>query len=182
MTAPVAGRAAAARLLGVAPDADPGTVRRAFRARVRHRHPDRVGTDPRAHDDTTELIAAYDLLRRPVQAESGPSDRPAPSPDPTPGMSMLADGTLVLDASVEEAFLALVEAGHAVGDMTHVDPEAGLFEILVTLGDRPCSVVVSLQGRMDSVEAWCTLDVLDGGPRPSVSPVVDALAEALSRT
>lgn len=171
MSGPGSTRVDAARLLGVRPDADPATVRRAFRTRVRDRHPDHAGPGRRAHDETAALIAAYDLLREP------PSSLPDQASAPSSGMA--DDDTLVLSVPVAEAFGALIEAGHLVGDVTHIDPEAGLFEFLVGIDGRTCSVVVSLQGRMDSVEAWCTIDALDNGPRPSIAPIAAALEAAL---
>lgn len=64
----------AAALLGVAPDAAPDAVRRAWRTWARLAHPD-AGGDP-AH--FTRLLAARDVLLRPT-----PRPMPAPVPRPT---------------------------------------------------------------------------------------------------
>ena len=91
-------------VLGVTPDADPATIKRAFRALVREHHPDRSG-DPGAEDRFRELVEAYELLapsrrRRPDRLDvSGivafyawlagreqapPGEEPEPEPPPAP--------------------------------------------------------------------------------------------------
>jgi hypothetical protein len=80
-------------------------------------------------------------------------------------------------------FALLVEAADDIGDVTYVDPDAGLLEVLVTLAfGGPWSVVISLQGRMDRVEAFCTVEALDGSdaqPGPVVSLLLDSLRRRL---
>jgi curved DNA-binding protein CbpA len=57
-------------VLGVPPDADAETIKRAFRARAREHHPDRSRA-PGAEARFRELVEAYELLgaRRPTRRE-----------------------------------------------------------------------------------------------------------------
>ena len=58
--APQLARAEAHRVLGVTPGADPATVRRAYRERVKEVHPDNGGDEAAFR----RVTAAYDRLRR----------------------------------------------------------------------------------------------------------------------
>lgn len=80
-----------AEVLGVAADAAPEDVRRAFVARVRALHPDLVGPHPRAAEELGAVVAARDaLLGRGGRPTAGPAPmarggRPAAGPPPTDG-------------------------------------------------------------------------------------------------
>lgn len=182
-------RTEAAHLLGVAADASPAEARTAFRALIRRRHPDRAGRA--STDESARLIEAHRLLRRPAGPpdpdRTGPAaSSPAPSSPPWrpgPPVDARVEGdTLLVRAEAATVLAGLVEAGHALGEVTYLDRQVGLVEILVMVqGDddeRPaaCSLVASLQGRLDAVEVFCTVERLDGHPRPPIAPLVAALA------
>ena len=81
----------------------------------------------------------------------------------------------------DEVFVLLTEVADEIGDITYIDPDAGLLEVLVTpVGSGPWSVVLSLQGRADRVEAFCTVEALDGSEAHS-GPVVSLLLDSLRR-
>ena len=81
----------------------------------------------------------------------------------------------------DEVFVLLAEVADEIGDVTYIDPDAGLLEVLVTpVGSGPWSVVLSLQGRADRVEAFCTVEALDGSEAQS-GPVVSLLLDSLRR-
>jgi hypothetical protein len=183
-------RTEAAALLGVPRDASVRQVRAAYRQRIRERHPDRAG--PGATLDAARIIEAYRTLSdpRPVTTPSAPAPAsPAAPAPPAPVASRPTDGrvTLVDDDTVafsfpaDEVFVLLVEVADEIGDVTYVDPDAGLLEVLVTpVGSGPWSVVLSLQGRSDQVEAFCTVEALDGSEaRPAA--VVNLLLDSLRR-
>lgn len=71
-------------LLGVSPDADLATIKRAFRALAKQWHPDR-SRDPRANARFREVLTAYRNLVRerldpcPAGRSSSPPCAPAPS-------------------------------------------------------------------------------------------------------
>ena len=127
-------RSAASHVLGVAPDATDDDIRRAFRRLLLEHHPDRTGGDG---DAARLLVDAY----RTLQAEA-----PGPPETTTTNLlePLLAGGSLELELPPDEAFLAVLDAAADLGDVTYVDPEAGLVELV--LGDRT-SVLLTLQGR-----------------------------------
>lgn len=176
-------RAEAAGLLGVDVDAPPDQVRSAFRRLIRERHPDRAGERSTGH--SALLIEAHRTLRSP--APRAPSAPPPAGPRPRPAAGPPVDARVEGDALLVRADPAtvvarLVDAGHALGEVTYLDRSAGLLEVLLLVqepdDDRPaaCSLVASLQGRLDAVEVFCTVERLDGHPPPPIAPIVAALA------
>lgn len=168
-------------------DADRATVRRAFRDAVRASHPDTAFSEG---PEVAMLVEARRSLldRSPAGRPSPPaSDRPVEAAHPAGPVDGRVDGdSLMVDADPATVMLALVDAGHALGEVTYLDRSSGLIEIMVLLRtedaiDLPfaCSLVASLQGRADGVEVFCTVERLDGGTRPPVAPLVAALAGAM---
>lgn len=191
-------RHAAAEVLGVDPADDPSTVRAAYRRLLHRHHPDHAGVDPTvggpgrhgaAHDATARIIEAYAvLLGEPEHPspESGPSARRAPADAGAhdgDGWRLAVDGdTITLGIPADEAFLALVDAAHHIGDVTYVDPDAGLLEAVVGIVGGPvCSLVLSLQGRAEGTDAWCTIESLDARRPPPIDDVVRLLASHVDR-
>ncbi|MGI8937267.1 MAG: hypothetical protein ACR2JF_03435 [Iamia sp.] len=181
-------RAEAARVLGVAIDASPAAVRGAFRDLIRQHHPDRGGAA--GGEVAARLIEAHRVLRdtAPPSARAVPSPPPpSPAPAATPVDARAEGDALFVRADPDTVLARLVEAAHQLGEVTYLDRGAGLVEVLVLVqdreGDRPaaCSLVASLQGRLDAVEVFCTVERLDGHAGPPVAPLVAALAEALQR-
>jgi hypothetical protein len=176
-------RAEAAAVLGVGDRASSRQVRAAYRERIRERHPDRAG--PNATLDAARIIEAYQVMSEPAPAPASvpaPPSRPAPRQEqPEHLVTLVDDDTVGFAFPADEVFALLVEAADDIGDVTYVDPDAGLLEVLVTLAfGGPWSVVVSLQGRVDRVEAFCTVEALDGSDtRPGL--VVSLLLDSLRR-
>jgi hypothetical protein len=174
-------RIEAAAVLGVHDDASSRQVRAAYRQRIREHHPDRAGPD--ATLDAARIIEAYQVM-------SAPPPAPAPAPAPVRAapraqvdhtVTLVDDDTVAFAFPADEVFALLVEAADDIGDVTYVDPDAGLLEVLVTLAfGGPWSVVISLQGRMDRVEAFCTVEALDGSDAQT-GPVVSLLLDSLRR-
>jgi hypothetical protein len=156
-------RRQAAAHLGVDLDAPAGEVRSAFRRLLRLHHPDIAGGDGA---EARHLTEAYRVLRRP----------------PAPVTVATSADTLVLALPSDEAFDALLDAGAAIGDVTYVDAEAGLLEVLVTFDDgRRASALVTLQGRATgTTDAFVTLESLGNDPAPAPAIVLAALVEALA--
>lgn len=154
----------------------PEALRAAYRARLRATHPDlRGGGD----GGTAEVVEAYRLLRGEAVVPGEPAPFPAPPGDPV-GVSVDGD-TVTADLPAGDLFGLLVDAGHALGEVAHVDPEGGLLEVVVDLvGYGTCSVLLTLQGRAAGhTEAWCTVEALGGGPAPPAGEVAELLAGAL---
>lgn len=178
-------RAEAAHVLGVAVDADQATVRDAFRTLIRAHHPDRAGAS--SVRKSTLLIEAHRVLRESASRVPAPSPPSARAPAPSPPVDARVDGdSLVFRAEPEAVMALLVEAGHRIGEVTYLDRAAGLLEVLVGLqedgGPHPvtCSLVASLQGRVDAIEVFCTVERLDGHGAPPIAVLVEALAAAVT--
>jgi len=167
-------RSEAAEHLGVDLDASADLIRRAFRRLVVQHHPDLSGTSDT--EEVRRLTEAYRVLRAPAPEPQ----EPAPPAGP---VIEIGEDTITLALPPDEAFDHLLDAGAAIGDVTYVDPEAGLLEVLVTFDDgRRASAVVSLQGRAatGATDAFVTLEPLDGGPVLPVEVVAAALGHALA--
>lgn len=189
-------RATAAHVLGVEETADLAEVRRAYRRLIGRHHPDRAGAG--ATENATEINLAYAVLRTTAPAGQ-PSDRPAPTPaetEPTAAAKTAAaepptvppttvgvtgdDDTLAIALPPDEAFLAVLDAGHQLGEVTYVDPDNSLLEVVVSFLEAPTSsVVVTFQGRADHTDAFCTIESLGAGPPPPLADVVSLLAAAI---
>ncbi|MBI2709575.1 MAG: J domain-containing protein [Actinobacteria bacterium] len=178
----------AARVLGVAGDAPPEDVRAAYRRLIRRHHPDTAGPGdaPTATTDASLVIEAWGVLRaapggpaEPSPAPAGPGAEPvAEGPAATAAASVWVEGdTVLLPFAREEAFLLLLDCASDLGEVTYLDPDLGLVESVVTfVGTGACSLVVSFQGRADHIDAFCTVEALDGGPAPRADAVADLLA------
>ncbi len=181
----------AARVLGVAETAGPDEVRRAYRDLIARYHPDRAGRD--ATDRASLINTAYAVLRTaPALRGGGRADRPAPPPPagappgppsrprrPTVGVTG-DDDTLSIALPPDEAFLAVLDAGHQLGEVTYVDPDNGLIEVVVSFVEAPTSsVVISFQGRLDRTDAFCTIASLGADEPPPLADVVSLFAAAI---
>ncbi len=180
-------REEAAAVLGLGPDAAPEVVRAAFRALVRQAHPDRSGRPGSAA--VSALVEARRTLLAPVPVGApAPAARPSPARPAVP-LDLRAEGdTLMVDADPATVMARLLDAGHALGEITYLDRHVGLVEVLVHVqeeddpGPAACSLVCSLQGRLAGVEVFCTVERLDGHPAPPVAAIVSALAAEMGGT
>ena len=130
--------AEARTVLGVAVDASDDEVRSAFRRLVLDHHPDRTDGDAAT---TRALLEAYRLLQ---------TDEPHAEPDArNPLLTLLDGGSLELALPPDEAFLVLLDAAAEIGDVTYVDAESGLLEVVRTdpADGARTSLVLTLQGR-----------------------------------
>jgi hypothetical protein len=172
--------AAARDALGLGPRPTWTEVRAAYRARIQTAHPDRAGGDT---ERAAALNTAYATLVRAKRTgdlhEAPPAATPEPEPDWTPP-EVLDGDTIRLFMPPDEAFMRLLDAAHRIGDVTYVDRSCAIFETLVTIeGEGVCSLVVTLQRRADSTEAFCTLEAIEHVASPPVRHVTEALVAAL---
>ena len=92
-----------------------------------------------------------------------------------------ADSLLVL-APADETFRWLLDAAHDVGEVTYVDRSMPIAEVLCTFEGEPAtSLVLTLQGRGEGTEVFCTVESIEARPAPPVAAVVDLLELALHR-
>jgi hypothetical protein len=171
-------------VLGVAAGASEADERSAFRRRLRATHPDVAGPRADAGVAVARLTRALGVLRAARAggvAPAPPSAPPPTTPPPAPSAEHRGD-SLLLDAPADEAFVALLEAAHAVGDVTYVDARLGLVEaVLADDGGNACQLLITLQGRATGTEAFCTLEPLGTTPCPPTEDVVAGLVAALGR-
>ncbi len=180
-------------VLGVDHTSDHAAVRRAFRARLRDTHPD-LNAAADATERTVRLTTAYQVALDHLNADldGSPPVGPAadtaaapatpPEPDPEPVVVRLLDAeTIGIDAPSPEVLPMLIEAAHQLGDITYLDPSAGLLEIVVEFVGAPTSsVVLSLQGRATgTTEVFCTVEPLSGGEAPPGEAVTHLLWRTL---
>lgn len=155
------------------------TVRASYRRRLHESHPDR-NPGPRAVDDTKRVIEAYRCLREQFAEADVPGVEPGHQsehevrghdfPEGTDSVDityaeLVDDDTIAIAATDAEAFRDLVGVGHAIGDVTYIDRQNALLEVLLrTVANETLSLVVTLQGRSNgTTEAFLTMEPLDVG-------------------
>lgn len=161
-------------VLGVEAGAPLADVRAAYLGLLRSHHPDVAGAASTAR--AAAITEAYRVLSSSAREAAGVETETATETEAG------AEGdTLVVALPAHEAFLALLDAAAAVGVVTYLDADAGLFEVIVEPDDGPTSsLVVTLQGRATGVtEAFCTLVAVGAGTAPPVEPYVARLAAAI---
>ncbi len=169
-------------MLGVRPTTPWSEVRLAYRDRIRRLHPDVAG--PGSGEHAARTNEAFRVVRAAVAEGTHPAPVPTPAPTTVPvdvvEVAVLDDEGLELVAPPDEVFDRIHAALYAVGQVSYVDPEAGLLECLLeTDGHPPSQLTVSLQGRGATTEAFFTLESLDARAAPPLPAVVRLLAQRL---
>ncbi|MXW60887.1 MAG: J domain-containing protein [Acidimicrobiaceae bacterium] len=152
----------ALRVLGLDRHAQREDISRAYRRLIRKAHPD-VGGDNAAAARITE---AYAWLQ---QAPS------VGSPSPAPPATNPSDEKLVLLLPPGDVFARLCELGHQLGELSYLDPDAGIMQVTFTaLNSVPCQLVATVipsdHPRESQVEF--TLEPLANGQPPPIATVV----------
>ncbi|MEX0767330.1 MAG: J domain-containing protein [Microthrixaceae bacterium] len=163
-------------LLGVTSESSPGQIRAHYRQLLLRNHPDHSSQDEAALL-TMALTNAYQLL-----------NSRTPTPPPLPKLEqpsqveicLLDDFTLQVKAPASETLMLLIDMAHDLGEISYLDPAAGLLEIVIEFVEEPTSsVLLTMQGRSSGVtEVFCSVEPLSGG----ISPPADAVARLLLRT
>lgn len=164
MTGPVTADEAR-RLLGVDDTTGPDELRAAFRRALRRTHPDLPGGDG---DAARQVLAAYELLAA------------LPPVEPPSHAAVTVDGdTIAAELPAGDLFELLVAAADEIGDITYLDADIGLLEVLLQVaGHGPCSVVLTLQGRgLGVTEAMCTVEPVGSWAAPPPEVVAAVLAD-----
>ncbi len=182
--------AAARARLGLGPTPSWTEVRVAYRAQIAAAHPDRAGGDTHLAALVNEAYATLERAHQEGHLQPRPSPAGAPRAAPRAPAStyeglaeppeVLDGDTVHLHAPPDEAFLRLLEACHRIGDVTYVDRSCAILETLVRVeGEGTCSLVITLQGRADGTDAFCTLEAIEHVASPPVRHVVEHLVSAL---
>jgi hypothetical protein len=184
-------REEAARVLGIAPGADPIAVRSAYRRLILARHPDQAGHEQTAA--AARIIEAYTVLRAVGPATPAPPSTSAPaSPSPRRGADLADDGgsivtilgedTIVVPGPADRALRMLLDASHDLGEVTYVDLSAGLVQLVVAFEGGPvCLLLITMRRRAHRVEAHLDVDSLDATPPPPIAAVVMLLVDIIRR-
>jgi hypothetical protein len=193
--------------LGVGASASPDEVRIAYRSQIRTHHPDRAGAG--SSDRAAAITEAYRVLidrgpapldghqvhtpgADPAGARTGGAGRGSgPVPPRTAGEDLafgappvgrVDEDTLALGAPPDESFRWLLDAAHDVGEITYVDRSMPIMEVLCRFEGEPAtSLLLTLQGRGERTEVFCTVESIEARPAPPTSAVVDLLELALHR-
>jgi DnaJ domain len=181
-------------LLGVEDGSTANELRAAYRRALLHTHPD-LSPEGDATERTVELTRAYRLLvdqlkevverGAPPSMARSPAPRPPASPSSPPTASiavvLLDDDTIGVAAPPSETLLLLVDTVNRLGDISYLDPSAGLVEAVVEFIEAPTSsVLLSLQGRATGMtEIFCTVEPLSGGEAPPSDAVTRLLLHTL---
>ncbi len=189
-------------ILGVGADDDHLAVRSAYRHLLLQTHPDVSGRADAAAR-TMRLTAAYTTLVDPAGEVVAPGDAPAPGPRSTPTgpapstqpdeapspdasdrepiLVALDDAhTIAVGAPAGETLMLIIDAAHQLGEITYLDPSAGLLEVVVEFIEAPTSsILMTLQGRATGVtDVFVNVEPLSGGD----APPSDAVTRLLLRT
>ncbi len=178
-------------VLGVSRGASSDEVRRAYLRLIRDRHPDRADSGPDANRLTARLNEAHSIVRRAlaetdddvVPRRAAPDEaQPVDGPVEAPIEVRADEDSLTIAAPADEAFAVLFEAAGRVGHIAYFDRHLGILETVVRFEGGPsCSVLITLQGRAEGTEAFCTMESMEAAPTPPIAPVVEALVAELAR-
>jgi hypothetical protein len=170
----------ACAVLGVRPDTSWADIRAAYRAEMRRTHPD-LAESADATSRAAQLNAAFAVLsdatdrgRRPA----GPAPRPSQGhlprrPEPT--------STPTLEVPAGDVFVRVLEAAYDIGEVSYIDPEAGLIQLLLGDGGPAASqLLIVIDDSVVPATASFTLDSMDATAAPDIREVVGRLGTALA--
>jgi hypothetical protein len=188
-------------VLGVGPDDEWGAVQRMYRRLIRAAHPDLAG--PAGTHRAARLNEAYAVMARAHRsrrvAHGTGSARREPAPGPSPGERSSAqrgvvapgvrlgepyDGaeTLLFETSPDQALMRLLDASHALGEVSYVDRSSAIFEVIVSHDGETCSLLLTIEPHEDGAVAYCALESLERVASPSARSTTQRLAAALRST
>ena len=182
---------AARLLLGVEAACSEAEIRAAYRMLLLRTHPD-INSKADATERTMALTSAYLLLTSlvvdPAPAAAPQQEEPtaqqgrrrAQKKEEEIEILLLGDLTISVAAPASETLMLLIDMAHELGEISYLDPSAGLLEIVIEFVEEPTSsVLLSMQGRGNATtEVFCSVEPLSGG----ISPPADAVARLLHRT
>jgi hypothetical protein len=164
-------------VLGVGTQADGVAVRAAYRRLIRAAHPDVTGNGETL--DAVRLNEAYAVLVRARRAAAPSTPATATGPDAPVAAPEVRTGesTLHLPWPPPESFARVVEAGHALGEVTYVDRSCAILEVVVDVDGGACSLVCTFHTSRHGTDVRCTLEALERVATLPAGPVVAVLAQ-----
>lgn len=181
-------RGAAFELLGLADGAPWPEVRATYLRLVRQHHPDTavdLADAGRRTVRTAQITEAYAFLSaQRARPASPPAATSAARPAPWRFDDALDDSRRVLlDATFDDAFVALLEVAHLVGAVSYVDRGSGVLEVIVTpLPTQATSLIVYLEvgEEFGVTEAVFGVEPLGSHPPALLDDLVDEVARLLA--
>jgi hypothetical protein len=176
----------ALQALGLVRPVDWDHIRSTYRSRIRAAHPDIDGANASATASAARLNWAFDVLANATEQGRRPLPDPQPVVTPVVGRRPRAEvastSPITLRAGPGDVFVQLLEAAHEIGDVSYMDPEAGLIQVLLESGDPTASqLLIAVDRSVEPPTASFTLDTQDGAHAPPIQDIVDELAAALIR-
>jgi hypothetical protein len=179
-------------VLGLSPADGWDAVRPAYRRMIAELHPDRAGAALTSR--AARVNRAYAVLSRARRRGGAPSDSHAPAPSRSPGASpppassppawegLVDPGevtVLRLPLSPDSAFVRLLAAGDAIGDIGYTDRSSGVLEVLVAQDGEVCSLLLTLEARGEATDVVVALEAMARVASLPPGPVVHRLLRAL---
>ena len=153
------------------------------RTLIRTEHPDAGGDAAKAAElnQALEVLAGAAPTDPPLQEGRGGRVGARLAPDEGAGMPAGVDRLLHLGVEPGDLLMRLAEAGHAIGNVVFVDPQAGLLEVVVGEGRDAAQLAVTVgEPTADEVPVAFTLEPLGVGPSAlSIDAVVNELVTAV---
>ncbi|MFN3218797.1 MAG: DnaJ family molecular chaperone [Acidimicrobiales bacterium] len=168
----------ACAVLGVRSDAAWADIRAAYRSGMRRNHPD-LTTGEGATARAARLNAAFAVL-----AEATDRGRRPAGPTVQPSQAHLTrrpERTPTLEVPAGDVFVRVLEAAYDIGDVSYIDPEAGLIQLLLADGGPAASqLLIVIDESVVPATASFTLDSMDADVAPDIRDVVGRLSTALT--
>jgi hypothetical protein len=168
----------ACAVLGVRSDATWDDIRAAYRAGIRRTHPDLADSEG-ATARAARLNAAFAVLGEATDRGRRPAgDAPEPSHGRLPGRP---EPTPTLEVPAGDVFVRVLEAAYDIGEVSYIDPEAGLIQLLLGDGGPAASqLLIVIDDSVVPATASFTLDSMDADAAPDIREVVGRLGTALT--
>jgi len=163
-------------VLGVGPTASWHDIRGAYRAEMRRAHPD-TNAAPNANRQAARLNTAFAVLRGAAEGATPPEPaRPATAGARASRVASTTESATVIEVGPDDVFLRLLDAAAAIGDVSYVDPEAGLIQLLLGGGGPSGSqLLISVDADVDPTSVAFTLNSPDAAHAPDIREVVQRL-------
>lgn len=174
-------------MLGLSRESTWDEIRSRYRSEVRAAHPD-VAIDRAASTQrTARLNGAWAMLSRATDNGRVPLPQPTVVTPDVSGHRVSGDGgelvpVVTLHAQPGDVFVQLLDAAHEIGDVSYIDPEAGIIQVLLQGAPEAAQLLISVDTDTDPASASFTLDSMRAATAPSIHDVVAQLARALRTT
>ena len=185
--APGMGQGIAFEMLGLPDGAPWPEVRATYLRLVREHHPDTavdLADVGRRTVRTAQITEAYALLASSRERAARPAVDRGSKRAPWRFEDAIDDSRRVLlDASFDHAFIALLEVAHLVGAVSYVDRGSGVLEVIVTpLPTQATSLIIYLEPGEEAgiTEAVFGVEPLGSHPPALLDDLVDRIAVLLA--